>query len=93
MAEQLEQERRLAYVALTRAGTNLSVVCPRQIAGSKAGGVSPFVEEAGLDAFLPKDSPEALAQEPPGTVREASEDDAWDPFDSGLPWSPFGVGG
>jgi len=100
MAEQLEQERRLAYVALTRAGTNLSVVCPREIAGTKAGGVSPFVEEAGLDAYLtkppvpepgapppPSAQVEPLAEEPP--VREASED-AWDPFDNGLPWTPFG---
>lgn len=46
--EQLEGERRLAYVALTRAAKNLRVVCPTAV-GGKAAGVSPFVDEADLN--------------------------------------------
>lgn len=46
-AEQLESERRLGYVALTRAAMNLTVICPK-VVGGKAAGVSPFVGEAGL---------------------------------------------
>jgi len=43
----LEDERRLAYVALTRAGKNLTVVCPKSV-GGLAAGTSQFVSEAGL---------------------------------------------
>ena len=44
---ELEAERRLAYVALTRAKMNLTIVCPH-VVGGKAAGISPFVVEAGL---------------------------------------------
>ncbi len=44
---EMETERRLAYVAVTRPKMNLTIVCPAQI-GGKAAGVSPFVFEAGL---------------------------------------------
>lgn len=44
---QLDSERRLAYVGLTRAAKNLSVVCPSLVGGRPAG-VSSFVSEAGL---------------------------------------------
>ena len=44
---ELESERRLAYVALTRAAMNLTIVCPNSV-GGKAAGVSEFVAEAGL---------------------------------------------
>lgn len=47
--ERLEDERRLAYVALTRAAKNLRVICP-QVVGGKPAGVSFFVSEAGLSA-------------------------------------------
>jgi superfamily I DNA/RNA helicase len=47
MARQLQDERRLAYVALTRAGKNLTIVCPQTVGGLDAG-VSQFVSEAGL---------------------------------------------
>ena len=45
--KQMQGERRLAYVALTRAAKNLTVVCP-SVVGGKAAGVSPFVAEAKL---------------------------------------------
>lgn len=47
--ERLEDERRLAYVALTRAAKNLRVICPK-VVGGKPAGVSYFVSEAGLSA-------------------------------------------
>lgn len=47
MKEQLEGERRLAYVALTRAAKTLNVICPNVVGGKRAG-VSQFVDEAGL---------------------------------------------
>src|SRR5690606_29910925 len=47
MAAELESERRLAYVALTRPSQNLVVLAPQQINGRPAG-VSQFVAEAGL---------------------------------------------
>lgn len=46
--QKLEDERRLAYVAITRASKNLTVVCPKEV-GGKAGGISEFVDEAGLN--------------------------------------------
>src|SRR6478609_277405 len=46
--QKLEDERRLAYVAITRAAKNLTIVCPSSV-GGKAGGVSEFVYEAGLN--------------------------------------------
>lgn len=48
--EELESERRLAYVALTRAAVNLQVVAPMSNAMGKPAGLSPFVAEAGLSA-------------------------------------------
>jgi superfamily I DNA/RNA helicase len=47
MTKKLESERRLGYVALTRAKKNLIVVCPKKVGGREAG-VSPFVHEANL---------------------------------------------
>lgn len=45
--DQLESERRLAYVALTRAAKTLTVICPK-VVGGRSAGISPFVAEAGL---------------------------------------------
>lgn len=45
--EEMESERRLGYVALTRAAMNLTVICPSSV-GGKAAGISPFVSESGL---------------------------------------------
>lgn len=45
--DDMESERRLAYVALTRPSKNLKILCPTTFNG-KAAGVSPFVSEAGL---------------------------------------------
>ena len=44
---EMEAERRLGYVALTRAAMNLTVICP-SVVGGKAAGISQFVGEAGL---------------------------------------------
>lgn len=60
--EELESERRLAYVALTRAAVNLTVICPK-VVGGKAAGVSPFVGEAGLAP--PPSSPGNTPPPPP----------------------------
>lgn len=46
--EQREQERRLGYVAMTRAMKNLTITCPSSIAGKPAGR-SVFVAEAGFE--------------------------------------------
>jgi superfamily I DNA/RNA helicase len=61
--EELEAERRLGYVALTRAAMNLTVVCPKSV-GGRAAGISPFVIEAGLE--LPKSKSNPPSQ--PGEV-------------------------
>lgn len=92
LQEHMEQERRLAYVALTRAETRLSVVCPQEI--GNAGGISPFVEEAGLEVYMtspaspeppPSAEVEPLAE---GVPKEAS---TWIPFDDPFTtsWDPF----
>lgn len=44
---ELESERRLAYVAITRPSQNLTILAPQQINGKPAG-LSPFIAEAGL---------------------------------------------
>jgi superfamily I DNA/RNA helicase len=98
--EQMEQERRLAYVALTRAATNLTVTCPRSVGGQDSG-VSRFVGEAGLAEFMasptvapPLQSPPADTESEPmaGPIpaREASM--GWGPFEPDLPWDPFARG-
>lgn len=46
-AHRLKDERRLAYVGVTRAAKNLTIICPN-VVGGKTAGVSPFVYEAGL---------------------------------------------
>lgn len=65
-AEQMEQERRLGYVALTRAINNLTVICPSSVNG-KAAGVSAFIDEAGLN-------PGENVVKAEGTPKEASVD-------------------
>lgn len=63
----LEDERRLAYVALTRPKENLTIMCPKIVNG-KGAKVSRFVGEAGLQVstYIPKEA--ALV----------SDDEAWD---------------
>lgn len=85
--EQLEDERRLAYVAVTRAAKNLRVVCP-SVVGGKAGGVSVFVAEAGLNVgenILPTrvEAEEVTTEtaEAPPFLKEALSDDAYTPWD------------
>lgn len=77
---QLESERRLAYVALTRPMTNLTIMCPDQLQGMNAGGVSRFVEEAGFAVTTGGDE-EPVTKE----ASEASEVEPWDPDDIS-PW-------
>jgi superfamily I DNA/RNA helicase len=63
--ERMESERRLAYVSLTRAQSNLTVVCPKEVDGKDAG-ISPFVGEAGLSEGenVPRPDVEGAAAEP-----------------------------
>jgi superfamily I DNA/RNA helicase len=68
--EHLEDERRLAYVALTRAAKNLRVLCPKQV-GGKHGGVSPFVDEAELN--LGENVPGANGTVPAPLIKEAAD--------------------
>jgi len=72
-AEQMQQERRLGYVAITRAIDNLSILCPTSV-GDRAAGVSMFVGEAGLhDGENVGPEPTTPEQEPPGEPsKEAS---------------------
>lgn len=59
---QMEGERRLAYVALTRAAKSLHIICPT-VVGGKAAGISPFVDEAELNTGenVPKAAPKTAA--------------------------------
>jgi superfamily I DNA/RNA helicase len=47
-AEEFKTERQLAYVAMTRAAKNLTIVCPAKSAYGRDAGPSVFVSEAGL---------------------------------------------
>lgn len=77
IAEQLESERRLGYVAMTRAIKNLRILCPARMGGMPAG-VSPFVDEAGLNIGenvqpLPGVAPPPVAEPTePAMSKEAS---------------------
>lgn len=78
-AEEMESERRLAYVALTRAAENLTVICPQTSAAGKAAGISPFVYEAGLPAspgvgkIMTADVYDRTGSENPATAEEVVE--------------------
>jgi superfamily I DNA/RNA helicase len=48
--EEFLTERQLAYVAMTRAAKNLTIVCPQKSVYGRSAGPSPFVGEAGLHA-------------------------------------------
>jgi len=67
--QEMESERRLGYVGLTRAKQTMTVMCPR--------GVSPFIGEAGLRMGQNVPKPETLT---PGAVAPMS---AQDPIDLG----------
>jgi len=72
---QLEAERRLGYVGLTRAKQSLTVLCP--------GGLSQFVGEAGLQPGQNVPKPETLTPgaEPPMTAEEPADVGAEEPVD------------
>lgn len=72
---ELEAERRLGYVGLTRAKQTLTVLCP--------GGPSPFVAEAGLKGGQNVPKPETLTPgaEPPMMPEEPSDVGAEEPSD------------
>ncbi len=73
-AKELEAERRLAYVALTRAAENLTVVCPLKNASGRKAGVSEFVGEAGLSGNIsPSRSVMAGAEDDGEVVISAEE--------------------
>lgn len=86
---QLEDERRLAYVAITRPITNLTIMCPAKLQGmGGAGGVSQFVKEAGFT--LPSDAGADAGVEPEPAVKEAT----WEPGpDDIAPWDEADFGG
>lgn len=95
---ELEAERRLAYVALTRAAKNLTVVCPSIVGGRKAG-PSFFVSEAGLvsgenvpkGAATPKElPPEPAEMSPVVTASEPWEPDSYEWAEGPAGWNPFG---
>lgn len=91
--QERESERRLAYVALTRAAVNLTVICPAVVGGRKAG-VSQFADEAGLTLGENVQKPNAggavpeLPTDP--TVKEASIDFSEGPYEVAgeAPWNP-----
>ena len=60
---ELESERRLAYVALTRPSKNLHIVAPAQFSGKPAG-MSVFLAEAGLKLGENVEAPGGPAPEP-----------------------------
>lgn len=72
--EEMESERRLGYVALTRAAMNLTIVCPSSVGGRPAG-VSPFVAEARLKLGENVQKPGAPtpSSEPTDPVKTATE--------------------
>jgi DNA helicase-2/ATP-dependent DNA helicase PcrA len=72
--EEMESERRLGYVALTRAAMNLTIVCPSSV-GGKPAGVSPFVVEAGLKIGenVPKPGAPTPSADPTEPVKTATE--------------------
>lgn len=72
---ELEAERRLGYVGLTRAKQSLTVLCP--------GGPSPFVGEAGLKSGQNVPKPETLTPgaEPPMMPEEPSDVGVDEPVD------------
>jgi superfamily I DNA/RNA helicase len=73
--KQLESERRLGYVAITRAEKNLTILCPK-VVGGRPSGVSRFVEEAGLEVGEnvnpPGEAGDAAAEVEKSTTRTAS---------------------
>jgi superfamily I DNA/RNA helicase len=77
---QLEDERRLGYVAITRAGKNLTVICPERVDGKKAD-PSSFVMEAGLvmgeNIVPPGDGAEAAVEVNEVTKTASGSDEDW----------------
>jgi hypothetical protein len=67
---EMESERRLGYVALTRAAMNLTVICPN-VVGGKAAGISEFVDEAGLKVGENVPKPGAPSKEESVPVKTA----------------------
>ena len=74
MARELEAERRLAYVALTRPSENLRILCPKTY-GGKPAGVSSFVYEAGLNVGENVKSP--LTEDPGVKTAASFVEDIW----------------
>lgn len=71
----LEDERQLAYVAMTRAAKNLRIVCPLVVGGKKAG-TSMFVIESNLSHG---ENVKGRADEDPTKTASLPVDDvAWD---------------
>jgi len=68
--KRIEAERNLAYVAITRAQKNLNIIC----AGTKRGGLSQFVEEAGLVRGENVVQPDSVAKSSEPEIKTASVD-------------------
>jgi DNA helicase-2/ATP-dependent DNA helicase PcrA len=71
---QLEDERRLGYVAITRAKNNLRIVCPKVVGGRDAG-LSPFIGEAQLVRGENVSSGVTVEEALAGTPKEAFAED------------------
>jgi len=82
MQADMQAERRLAYVALTRPSENLHVVCPESYNGKPAG-PSSFVEEAGLVVGENVEAPEETDTDE--SIKTASHfvEDEWSNWKSG----------
>jgi superfamily I DNA/RNA helicase len=82
----MESERRLGYVALTRAAKSLTILCPKELSGGRPGGISQFVTEAGLKvgSNVETKAP-SLATEAVIEAAESGEEAAsWDDFGAEL---------
>ena len=76
--EEMESERRLGYVALTRAVMNLTVICPN-VVGGKVAGISRFVDEAGLSVGENVPKPGAPIKEEVLEPIKTATHEEWDP--------------
>lgn len=71
---EMSSERRLGYVALTRAAKNLTILCPNDVGGRPAG-ISSFVDEA--DLVVGENVPKTADVESPDVVKTAVQSEEY----------------